>query len=180
LREFGIDDYRDTVWREGSAGPLGTIIPGSGIGVVRWLDGIDEVEEIFFQEANRAIHGRSYMNTTWQPDTYTIDGTERIVLQGASISAATVSNANGSTVLLTYVGDSGFVMAQTRQTANATNFGAFSMPIKVGQGDGQQTKLAAVGSLGLPTVFFGVGTKITEGSSGDPAASNWTLRDIPS
>ena len=41
IREFGIDDYRDSTWRDGSWGPLGRAQIGSGIGVARWLNGTD-------------------------------------------------------------------------------------------------------------------------------------------
>ena len=181
VREFGMDDYRDTTWREGSAGPLGKAIPGTGIGTVRWVNGTDEVEELYFQLANRAIHGRMYKDTAWQPDLYTISGTERIVLQGAGISATVVTKLNSSSVLLAYVSDSGFITVQTRETENITRYGAFSTPLKLAQGNGQQTQLAAVGIMGSPTVLFDAQTKITELSSDNltAPASNWTSKGIP-
>jgi hypothetical protein len=35
LREFGLDEYRDVVWRDGSLGPLGQALSGTEIGASR-------------------------------------------------------------------------------------------------------------------------------------------------
>jgi hypothetical protein len=43
MREFGMDDYRDQIWRDGSVGPLGLALNGTGIGVSRWLKDGGEV-----------------------------------------------------------------------------------------------------------------------------------------
>jgi hypothetical protein len=43
VREIGIDDYRDDVWRDGSVGPLGSAMNGTGLGVARWLKDGGEV-----------------------------------------------------------------------------------------------------------------------------------------
>ena len=99
-----MDDYRDTSWREGSAGPLAKPIPGSGIAPVRWINDTKEVEEIYFQSSDKAITGRMYIGTTWQSNIYGIDGTETIPRQGASISATTVERMNSSMVLLVLKG----------------------------------------------------------------------------
>ena len=64
MRKFGIDDYRDTALHEGSAGPLGKTIPGSGIAPVLWINNTMEVEEIYFQSFDKAIQGRMYKGTT--------------------------------------------------------------------------------------------------------------------
>lgn len=43
VREIGMDDYRDDFWRDGSVGPLGLALNGTGIGVTRWLKNGGEV-----------------------------------------------------------------------------------------------------------------------------------------
>jgi hypothetical protein len=72
LREFGLDDYRDIAWRDGSIGPLGLALAGSGIGASRWwllADG-SEVLEVFIQVSGGALHGRVYMQSVWTSDFY--------------------------------------------------------------------------------------------------------------
>lgn len=49
LREFGIDDFRDQNWRDGSVGALGLAQDGTGIGASRWISEGNEVMEIFCQ-----------------------------------------------------------------------------------------------------------------------------------
>ncbi len=153
-------------------------IPGSGIAPVRWINDTKEVEEIYFQSSDKAITGRMYIGTTWQSNTYGIDGTETIPRQGASISATVVERMNSSMVLLAFVADDGWVSVQTRQTANVTNYGAFTSPIKLIEGNGQQTKLTAVRSSNRPTIIL-TGPKIIAMSSDNATTLNWTSNEIP-
>lgn len=83
LREFGLDDYRDIVWRDGSIGPLGPALTGTGIGTARWWlsDGM-EVLEVFVQVSGGALHGRVYMESVWTSDFYAVDGTPNTVSAG--------------------------------------------------------------------------------------------------
>jgi hypothetical protein len=176
--EFGLDDYRDSTWRNGSAGPLGQAQVGSGIGVSRWVNGTDEVEEVFFQLLNGAIAGRMYMMSAWTSDSYAIDGTPDNVPDGASITITTVAESANSTILLAYVAISGFLNVQARRTTDV-NHGGFSLPVQLVEGDGYlNTGLAAVGSLGVATVLFASGQNILELSSENSMGGNWTTVTI--
>jgi hypothetical protein len=179
IREFGIDDYRNQLWRDGSVGPLSPAMAGSGIGVCRWLNVTSEVEEIFFQVANGAIHARMYAKNAWLPNIYTIPETIDNVPQGASISAATVNSRARSTVLLTYVAKSGFVSGQTRGTMDASDFDAFSSPNKLAEGSGHpRTGLAVVGSSDAAWIYFVNGQKTLALSSDNVTTANWTKNEI--
>jgi hypothetical protein len=174
IRELGLDDYRDSTWRDGSVGPLGIGQVGSGIGVTRWVNGTDEVEEVFFQLANGAIGGRMYMMSAWTPDYYVIEGTPDNVPVGASITVATVTEGAASTILLAYVANSGFLNVQTRGTTDL-NYAEFSSPVQLVEGDGQSNiGLAAVGSLGVASIYFVKGQEILELSSQNSTGGNWT------
>ncbi|KAI9773255.1 MAG: hypothetical protein M1839_002167 [Geoglossum umbratile] len=177
IYQFGMDDYRDQSWRGGSTGPLALAQVGAGIGITRWLNGTNEVEELFFQSPNGAIHARMYVNSAWLPDIYTIQGTPQNVPDGASISVATVNlGASNSVLLLSYVAKSGFLNIQTRGTANTSDYLAFNSPIQLPQESGKsRVGLAVVSSSRIRMV---VGQKIVELSSNDPASSNWVAADI--
>ncbi|KAG4438271.1 hypothetical protein IFR05_006253 [Cadophora sp. M221] len=182
LREFGIDDFRDENWRDGSIGALGLAQDGTGIGAVRWLSEGNEVMEIFCQATNGAIHGRVYRNSVWSPEFYAVDGTPGTITQGASMTATTINQSNGSVVLLAYVDNSGFLTVQSRGTVNVTaNYGGFSTPKRLVEGDGKiTTGLAAVGMAGEPKVYYVVKQKILELSGTDVAAASWTTVDVTS
>jgi hypothetical protein len=174
IREIGLDDYRDLTWREGSVGPLGIGNAGSGIGVSRWLNGTDEVEELFYEQRDGGIAGKMYMMSAWQPDYYTVEGTPGNVPDGAGITITTVTEGVNSTILLAYVANSGFLNVQARRTTDV-NYGGFSSPVQLVEGDGHSNiGLAAIGSLGVARIHFVVGQKVLELSSEDPMGKNWT------
>jgi hypothetical protein len=126
LREYGIDDYRDDSWRDGSTGPLGLAQDGSGFGCSRYLVDGGEVLEVFIQATNAAIHGRVYIDSVWTADFYTVDGTPETVMGGASLTATTVPQPNGTFVFLAYVASNSFLTVQSRGTLNVTQYNAFS------------------------------------------------------
>jgi hypothetical protein len=181
LREYGMDDYRDKSWREGSAGPLGKTQEGSSYGVSRYVIDDQEVEEVFFQATNGAIHGRRYANSVWETEVYTVDGTATGVPFGASLTMTTITQANNSSMLLlAYIATSGFLTIQARRTGNVTTLGSFAKPKQVVQGDGHlDTGLAADGSMGVPRVYLLKNLKILMLES-DLAMANWTTTDITS
>jgi hypothetical protein len=141
---------------------------GTGIGVSRWLNGTDEVEELFFQVINGAIAGRMFKMDAWQPDYYAIEGTPENILDGASITATTVTEGVNSTILLAYIAESGFLNMQARRTMDG-NYGGFSSPVELVEGDGNSnTGLAAVRSLGVASIYFMNEQKPLELSSENP------------
>jgi hypothetical protein len=88
LREFGLDDYRDVVWRDGSTGPLGLVLAGTGIGASRgWLMDGSEVLEGFIQASDSALPGRVDVQSVWTFDFLAVDGMPNTV----SIDAALIS-----------------------------------------------------------------------------------------
>jgi hypothetical protein len=110
----------------------------------------------------------------WQPDYYAIEGTPESILDGASITATTVTEGVNSTILLAYVAESGFLNVQARITMDA-NYGGFSTPVELVEGDGQSnTGLAAVGSLGVASIYFMTEQKTLELMSENPMGGNWT------
>ena len=178
IREFGLDDYRDTSWREGAAGALSKAMVGCGIAVMRWLNGTDQVEEIIFQSGNGGLAGRMYRESIWQPDIYAIDGTMDIVPNGAVIAGTTITDSTGnSTILITYGATSGFLSVQARATKGTPDsaLGAFSARVEIVEGDGQpQVGTAAVGSLGVPSLYFMSKDEMFELQAGSAFAVNWT------
>jgi hypothetical protein len=88
---------------------------------------------------------------------------------------------NQSSILLTYIASSGFLTVQTRETAaNITDFGSFTKPAPVIQGDGSNTPgLAADGASGLPTIYLLKSQKVLA-LTGDVTAANFTTTDITS
>jgi hypothetical protein len=181
LREYGIDDYRDESWRDGSTGPLGLTQAGSGIGCSRYLIDGGEVLEVFIQATNAAIHGRVYIDSVWTSDFYAVDGTPETIMGGASLTATTVTQPNGTFVFLAYVASSSFLTVQSRGILNVTQYSAFSVPVNVIQGDGEsETGLGAVAVEGAPKIYFGTGQKILELSGSAVTATNWTQVDVTS
>jgi len=183
LREYGLDDYRDIVWRDGSTGPLGLALTGTGIGTARWWlpsDG-SEVLEVFVQVSGGALHGRVYMEDVWTSDFYAVDGTPNTVSEGAPLTSTVVHQPNNATmVLLTYVASNGFLTVQSRGT-NGTNtaFAAFSTPQNVLQSDGSSTTgIAAFDAQGQPMIYFVKNNHVLQISAPDVAAKNWTIFDV--
>jgi hypothetical protein len=179
LREYGLDDYRDVVWRDGSLGPLGLALAGTGIGTSRWwlLSDGTEVLEVFIQVSGGAIHGRVYMESVWTSDFYAVDGTPNTVSEGAALTSTVIHQPNATTVLLVYMSSNGFLTVQSRGTVNQTNtvFDAFSSPQQILQGGGgQMTGIAAFDSSGEPMIYFVKSDTILEISAPDVTARNWT------
>lgn len=72
-------------------------------------------------------------------------------------------------------------LGQVTLTAISSRYSAFSAPNELVEGDGQmQTGLAAVGSQGVPKIYFVSNEKILELSANDVAAPNWTTVDVTS
>jgi len=139
------------------------------------------VLEVFIQATNAAIHGRVYINSVWTADFYTVDGTPETVMGGASLTATTVTQPNGTFVFLAYVASNSFLTVQSRGTLNVTQYNTFSSPVNVMQGDGEsETGLGAVGIEGAPKIYFGTGQKILELSGSAVTATNWTQVDVTS
>ncbi|KAI9853750.1 MAG: hypothetical protein M1813_001818 [Trichoglossum hirsutum] len=180
LREIGMDDYRNQFWRDGSVGPLAKAQPGTGIGVVRWVNRTDEIEEVFFQVLSGGIQGRMYAEKRWSTDTYGIDETPQNVPGGASLTATIISGNSSSTVLLAYVAKSGFLNVQTRETTNTTKFSAFTTPTQLIESNGHsRTGLGSVGSFGDARIIFVKDQKIFEVSNTNATAtSNWNITEI--
>lgn len=177
LREFGIDDYRDNSWRDGSVGPLGLALAGSGIGTARWILAGNEVLEVFVQVSGGAIHERVYMNFAWGANFYAVDGTPNTISEGAALTSTVVSQSNTSMVLLAYASSDGYLTTQSRGTANGTQtqFNAFTVPEKILQGDGSmETGMAAFGSPEGPQIYFVTNQKILEISASDVNFLSWT------
>jgi hypothetical protein len=181
LREYGLDDYRDVSWRNGSTGPLGLILEGSSIGVSRYIIDGQEIEEVFFQAGNGAIHGRRFANTVWETDIYNINGTDTGITLGASFAATTITQANGdSKLLMAYIETNGFLTAQSRGTVNVTDLGSFAKQTQVVQGDGNSDAgLAADGSAGVPRIYLLKNQKMLMLES-DLVMANWTTTGITS
>lgn len=183
LREFGIDDYRDVSWRDGSIGPLGLARKGSGIGTARWILAGNEVLEVFVQ-TEYDIHERVYMDDAWGSDFYAVDGTADGISQGSAMTSTVVNQSNSSMVLLAYFSSDGNLTVQSRGTANGTQtqFNAFSVPRTILVGDGHiPTGIAAFGSSGgMPEIYFVSDQSILEVSANDVAATNWTTFNLTS
>jgi hypothetical protein len=177
LHEYGIDDYRDEAWRQGSTGTLGLTQTGSGIGCARYLVDGGEVLEVFIQATNGAIHGRVFSGGVWNADFYAVDGesASEAIMGSASLTATAITQPNGIFVFLAYVASNSFLTVQSRGIVNVTQYNAFSTPINVVQGDGEsETGLAAIGFDGAPKLYFGIGQKILELSGSSVTATNWT------
>jgi hypothetical protein len=180
LREFGLDDYRGITWRDGSEGPLGLCLAGSGIGASRWwlLSDGSEVLEVFVQVSGGALHGRIYMESVWTSDFYAVDGTPNTVSEGAALTSTVIHPTNATMmVMLAYVASDGYLTVQSRGTANQTNtaFAAFSAPQGIIQGDGDQsTGIAAFDSSGHPMIYFVKNDTILELSAPYVTSANWT------
>lgn len=181
VREYGMDDYRDTSWRDGDDGPLGQAQEGSSFGISRYVSGEQEIEEIFFQSTDGAIHGRRYINSVWDPEYYSVNATGAGLPLGTRLTATTVAQADGEAViLLAYVSSSEFLTVQSRGTANVTNLRDFSSPQQVVKGDGRpDTSLAADGSSGVPRIYLLKDQRILLLES-DVAMADWTTTDISS
>jgi hypothetical protein len=135
----------------------------------------------FIQATNAAIHGRVYTDSVWTSDFYAVDGTPETIMGGASLTATTITQPNGTFVFLAYVASNSFLTLQSRGILNITQYGAFSVPVDVIQGDGEsETGLGAVGVEGVPKIYFGTGQKIFELSGSAVTATNWTQVDVTS
>lgn len=180
IHEFGIDDYRDRAWRGGSYGGLGECQPGCGIGASRWVNGSNEVLEIFCQVTNKAIQGRVFAQNVWNSNRYSVDSTGPQIPDGASLASTTIDDGNGSIILLAYITEGGFLTVQTRQAENP-DVEAFSSPVQVVEGDGQaNTGLTAVGWSQQARLIFMEGDQILElSSSNSTVGMNWTTATIP-
>jgi hypothetical protein len=180
MQEFGIDDYRDRAWRGGSFGGLGGCQPGSGIGASRWVNGSDEVLEVFCQVISKAIQGRVFAQGVWNADRYSVDSTGPQIPDGTSLASMTINDGNGSIILLAYMMEGGFVTVQTRRAENPDPE-AFSSPVQVAEGDGQTgTGLTALGWLQQARLYFLEGEEIVElSSSNSTVGRNWTTVTIP-
>lgn len=183
LREFGIDDYRDVLWQDGSIGPLGLAREGSGIGAARSILAGKEVLEVFIQTESD-IRERVYMDDAWTSKFYAVDGTAGGISQGSAMTSTVVNQSNSSMVLLAYFSSDGNLTVQSRGTANGTQtqFNAFSVPKTILVGDGYiPTGIAAFGSPGgMPEIYFVSGQNILEVSADDVAATNWTTFNLTS
>jgi hypothetical protein len=184
LREFGLDDYRDIAWRDGSLGPLGQGLAGTGIGTSRWwlADG-SEVLEVFVQVSGGALHGRVYMASVWTSDFYAVDGTPNTLSEGAALTSTVIHQPNSTMAMLAYVSGDGYLTVQSRGTSNGTTtrFNAFSVPVKVLQGDGKHsTGIAAFDSEGQPIIYFVKNNHVLEISAPDVAAKSWSTFDVTS
>jgi len=179
MREFGMVDYRDQTWRDGSVGVLGLALNGTGIGVARWLKDGGEVMELFMQVAGDAVHARLFISNAWTSDWYDIDGAPGAVADGSSLAAATIDQADGSMVLLAYFSKTGFITIQSRGTINITDYSTYSTPQQLVEGDSSsRTGLAAISLSGEPKVYFVNNQTILELSGTTVAAANWTTKDI--
>jgi hypothetical protein len=187
LREYGLDDYRDKIWRNGALGPLGLALQGTGIATARYLLDGGEVLEAFVQVDNDALHGRVYADSVWEPDWYAVDGTESGLSPNAAVTATVAEQepgmaGDGEKVWLAWTNGAGFVNVQSRATVNVTAYNAFTAAKQLVEGDGgQQPGLAATGSDGAK-VYFADGVKILElfGNGSDIMSGNWTSVDITS
>jgi hypothetical protein len=180
LREFGMDDYRDQSWRDSDVGALDKIQVGSGIGVCRWLNGTDEVEEVFFLQGG-ILHGRIYAKLTWEPEVYGIEGAPSNLPDGTSITATLVNETAGNTVLLAYVTRSGFLNVQTRETKDlpTSKCGSFSSANELVEGSGHsQTGLTAIGSWGGAEIIFVNSQTVLELTNSNSTSPNWTTITI--
>jgi hypothetical protein len=179
VREFGMDDFRDQLWHDGNIGPLGSAQIGSGIGVSRWINGTDEVVELFFQVSNGAIHGRMWHGSAWSADFYNIDGTTDKVPDGATITATTFNKGPDSMVLLAYIANDEFLSAQTRATKNVSEFNAFSSPDQIFKTDGTpRIGLAAIATSDMTSIYLVNGQKTKEFSSKNATGADWKSTDL--
>ncbi|EPE35308.1 Fucose-specific lectin [Glarea lozoyensis ATCC 20868] len=157
LREWGLDDYRDISFREGSAGPLGAAVAGSFFGATRYVVGDSEFEEACYQATNGALHCRRYANAIWGSEVFTIAGTETGLALPASFDYTTVIDpvTRVSSLAVAYIKQNGFVTVQSRSTANGTDLGAFGPGIQVTQGDGSSTAgLVITGETGTVNIYL--------------------------
>jgi hypothetical protein len=188
LQEYGIDDFRDLTWRNGSTGPLGDCQGGTGIGTSRWLNGTKEVFEVFVQVNSNAICGRRFIKGAWDLNPYTVVEPPDEASRGASITATTVNDGAESMVLMAYIAPNSYLKAQTRRNANMSlslsDFSNFSTPVQIVQGDGlAKSGLAAVSWPGAAKIFFVDDKKILELSSDNSTGvvgANWTTTEVGS
>jgi hypothetical protein len=181
IREWGLDDYRGSEWRKGSHEPHGEAPAGSGIGVTYWLNGTEEVEELYFQEDSGALTGKTYVGGDWKPGLYAVDGTLDNIDIGTSFSVMTVTESSGLTLLLAYMGKSGYLTVQARGTKDIPieKLGAFSQGVKVVEGDGQsKVGIGIVGSFESPFVYVSNAKKFLELSARGSGEKNWTANPI--
>ncbi|KAG9238450.1 hypothetical protein BJ875DRAFT_48784 [Amylocarpus encephaloides] len=161
LREWGIDDYRNVAFRDGSAGPLAAIQNGSSIGVVRYgATGADETEEACFQVTNGALHCRRYANSVWGDEQYTIAGTESGLALQTSFDLTLVPDATSGniTVAVAYLKTNGYIGLQTRPAikgADIKTLGTFSKGTQIALGDGDASAgLVINGESGTVNVYL--------------------------
>jgi hypothetical protein len=180
LHEWGLDDYRDVSFRDGSAGPLGAALAGSFFGVTRYVIGSSEYEEACYQATNGALHCRRYANSIWGSDVFTIAGTETGLAQPASFDFTTVIDpiTGISVVAVAYVKTNGYITIQSRATTNGTDLGAFATGVQVTQGDGSNTAgLVITGESGTVNIYLkrgaSAGGKIFQYSS-NSSMTSWT------
>lgn len=111
------------------------------------------------------------MNSVWESDFYSVDGTTTDLSANAALTATVVPNPQNpanDNILLAWTSSTGFLNIQTRATANVTQYNSFSDPKQLVEGDsGQQPGVAATGDG--PDIYFADGQKILELSGG-----NWT------
>ncbi|KAH0565861.1 hypothetical protein GP486_000739 [Trichoglossum hirsutum] len=177
LQEYGKYDYRDVSWSGGSTGDIGRCRIGTGIAAVRWLEGENEVEELYCEADSGVLQGRVFANSAWNREPYSVDLTLGNVTAGSSLGATTVKQGNNSAVLLAYVSSSGFLTVQTRRTTNlsSSDYHAFSTPTQLVQGDGRaRAGLAAISWLDQVRLYLINKTKILELSSSNASTANWT------
>ncbi|KAE9362645.1 hypothetical protein N431DRAFT_144619 [Stipitochalara longipes BDJ] len=148
LREFGIDDYRDTVWRDGSIGPVGPALGETATGAPGWwwLANGSEVLEVYTQVTGVSLHGRVYMESVWTSDFYAIDHTPNTVSRGTPLTSMVIHQPSETMVLLAYVSSDGFLNMHARGTANRaeTLWNVFSAPEIILQDNGNDTFLTII------------------------------------
>ena len=120
------------------------------------------------------------MNSIWESDFYSVDGTTTDLSANAALTAAAIpQESRDDDVMLAWVSSTGFLNIQIRATVNVTQYNAFSNARQLVEGDGgEQPGLTATGDG--PNIYFATGQKILELQASDAAMANWTTVDLTS
>lgn len=181
IKEYGIDDYRDISWREGTVDSLGLAQIGSDIGISRWLNGTAEVAGLFYQQSVNAIVGRTYQNSRWMSEDYLIQGGQSAGSLVSGFCTTSFASGNSSAVIIAYAGLDGYLYSMTKQTSKlpSENTEQFSSAIAITEvNEKLPIGLAIVAQPNTTTILYATNQqRLVQVESHGLLTSNLTIND---